>query len=301
MNRITRIHWPWQGRPAKSSNQEESIMFQMQQVGARIAALRRERDMTQMALADRMGVSHQAVSKWERGDSMPDIAALPQLAQVFGTTVDYLLSGNTPPSREVRIVDDIIEHGVANMSQPVNAEELAHVAPLLKPSQVREAVGSVKAFDLEQLAGLAPFLDRDLLDELVQKAANASSLEDVAAIAPFVSREVLDKLAQDTADAHSLEDIAAIAPFVSREVLDKLAQDTADAHSLEDVAAIAPFVSREVLDELARTAVGEFGLEGIGCLAPFINKSTLRELVLGVLSKGGNLGDLSDIAPFMKD
>lgn len=45
-------------------------MFNMQQVGQRIAELRKSKDMTQMAFADAMGVSFQAVSNWERGDSL---------------------------------------------------------------------------------------------------------------------------------------------------------------------------------------------------------------------------------------
>ena len=66
-------------------------MFNMKQVGRKILALRKERNMTQTELADEMGVSFQAVSNWERGNSMPDISKLPQLAELFGCTVDELL------------------------------------------------------------------------------------------------------------------------------------------------------------------------------------------------------------------
>ena len=71
-------------------------------LGKKIHELRREKDMTQEALAERMGVSAQAVSKWENDLSAPDIAALPKLAQIFGVTVDELLGADPEP--EVRIV-----------------------------------------------------------------------------------------------------------------------------------------------------------------------------------------------------
>ena len=45
----------------------------MQAIGKKISALRKERDMTQVDLADKLGVTYQAVSSWERGNSMPDI------------------------------------------------------------------------------------------------------------------------------------------------------------------------------------------------------------------------------------
>ena len=52
--------------------------------------------MTQFELADRLGISYQAVSNWERGNSMPDIAKLPELAEIFGVTVDEILGGGNP-------------------------------------------------------------------------------------------------------------------------------------------------------------------------------------------------------------
>ena len=52
-------------------------MFDMTAVSLRIAALRKQAGITQMELADRLGISYQAVSSWERGKTMPDIGKLP--------------------------------------------------------------------------------------------------------------------------------------------------------------------------------------------------------------------------------
>ena len=60
-------------------------------IGATIAMLRTSKNMTQADLGDRIGVTFQAVSKWERGETMPDISILPTLADVFETTIDYIL------------------------------------------------------------------------------------------------------------------------------------------------------------------------------------------------------------------
>lgn len=62
-------------------------------IGKRIGLLRRQKGLTQEELANHMGVSPQAVSKWENDQTCPDISALPKLAQLFGVTVDELLSG----------------------------------------------------------------------------------------------------------------------------------------------------------------------------------------------------------------
>lgn len=70
-------------------------------IGKRIALLRKEKGLTQEDLANAMGVSPQAVSKWENDQTCPDISALPKLAGLLEVTVDELLSGrdNLPTVR----------------------------------------------------------------------------------------------------------------------------------------------------------------------------------------------------------
>ena len=71
-----------------------------QTFGSRISALRKEKGMTQSALAEKMGVTDKAVSKWERDLSFPDVGSLPKLAQIFELTVDELLQGTPVPKAE---------------------------------------------------------------------------------------------------------------------------------------------------------------------------------------------------------
>lgn len=62
-------------------------------IGKRIAHLRKEKGLTQEELAQHMGISPQAVSKWENDQTCPDISALPKLSRLFEVTVDELLEG----------------------------------------------------------------------------------------------------------------------------------------------------------------------------------------------------------------
>lgn len=64
-------------------------------VGRQIVYLRKEKGLTQNDLGDRLGVSFQAVSKWERGETLPDTAILLDLANALGTSVDFILSGGS--------------------------------------------------------------------------------------------------------------------------------------------------------------------------------------------------------------
>lgn len=62
-------------------------------VSEQIAALRKAKGLTQAELGERLNVSFQAVSKWERAEAMPDIALLVDLARILETSVDNILTG----------------------------------------------------------------------------------------------------------------------------------------------------------------------------------------------------------------
>lgn len=66
---------------------------QQEKIGAYIATLRKAKQMTQADLGERCQVSCQAISKWERGECLPDTGILLMLAEILGTTVDSLLRG----------------------------------------------------------------------------------------------------------------------------------------------------------------------------------------------------------------
>ena len=79
----------------------------VKKTGKFICALRKEKALTQAALAEMLGISNRTVSKWENGDGMPDIALLPGVANVFDVTVDELLKGerNPAPVADIKVTE----------------------------------------------------------------------------------------------------------------------------------------------------------------------------------------------------
>lgn len=67
-------------------------------IAERIQYLRKQKGYSQEELADRMGVSRQAVSKWESGQSMPDLEKIIVMSNLFEVTTDYILKGIEPVS-----------------------------------------------------------------------------------------------------------------------------------------------------------------------------------------------------------
>ena len=64
-----------------------------QKVGEQIARLRKAKELTQIQLGERLNISFQSVSKWERGETLPDTSILTDLADILETTVDSILRG----------------------------------------------------------------------------------------------------------------------------------------------------------------------------------------------------------------
>ncbi|MBO4675895.1 MAG: helix-turn-helix transcriptional regulator, partial [Elusimicrobiaceae bacterium] len=62
-------------------------------IGKTIATLRKEKGWTQVELAEKLQVSDKAVSKWEKDDSSPSVEFFPALADLFGVSIDYLMTG----------------------------------------------------------------------------------------------------------------------------------------------------------------------------------------------------------------
>ena len=219
-------------------------MFDTMKIAKVVRQARIDQNMTQMNLADAVGVSYQAVSNWERGNSMPDISKLEQLCGVLHISVNQLLG----------MEEAFEEEPVLNV-QEMTVAELKEAAPALLPTEVKARVKEEKKkrnLDLDSLVAVAPFLDEDTLGELLEDA-ELDDVEDLVSLAPFLHTDTLDKLLE-RCDSDDLEDLAGLAPFLSKEGLERhverILADNPD--SVEDMSAIAPFLPRGSLARIMK-------------------------------------------------
>lgn len=97
------------------------------EIGTFIAAKRREKNLTQEALAEILGVSNKTVSKWENGKSMPDYAVVEDLCRELDVTVAELLGGKekeTPNEEQY----EMLLYKVQELEHKVQAEEQRNAA-----------------------------------------------------------------------------------------------------------------------------------------------------------------------------
>ncbi len=145
-------------------------------LGSRIAYYRKLKGLTQDDLAEKFGISAQAVSKWENDITCPDIMILPSLADLFGITTDELLTGKGTPETtylvegERKDLDKMLfkvrvnsnDGDKVNVNLPVALVRIALESDLLPEVN---GIKALKNIDLEKILSL---VDVGVVGKLVE-------------------------------------------------------------------------------------------------------------------------------------
>lgn len=266
-------------------------MFDTMKVAKRIKQARIAGNLTQMNLADAMGVSYQAVSNWERGNSLPDISKLEDLCDILQISVTELLGMEMEGTAAVtRMLEE--------EDAPLTVRELSELAPVLPPEQVKKQAKKQK-LNIAALADIAPYLEEEFLEELLEDV-EVESLLVLQCLAPYLEEDVLEKLVRK-APKVDFEGIAALAPFLEEETLDHLVKRCEripeDKALLET---LASYMSEETLDWLVRRWCTELNMEMLETLAPYLEEESMDALADAKIA-GGDVKCLSVLYPYMDE
>lgn len=274
-------------------------MFDMNKIGKKISSLRKEKGITQMELADKLGISFQAVSNWERGSTMPDISKLTILAEILDCSIEELLCDE----HKGRVVESIANGGASE----VTSDDLADIAPIVNSEQFKSVYEQVERqggnMDIDTIVQIAPFLDEDVLSELVRNnLAKGTKLSDIIALAPFLDDGDLSEIVNGVADENiSVEEIACLAPFLSEDALTALAEKyIGNGTALDSLVCLAPHMDGKALAGIVKKIVDKTNdISNIAAVAPFMDEDDLTDIARDYLKKGGSFNDISSVAPFL--
>ncbi len=269
-------------------------MFDTRKTGAKIMQLRKEKDMTQMELADLMQVSYQAVSNWERGNSMPDISKLADLARVLDVSIEELLDSSEQAQTVRRAMQD---------DETLSLKEIVEVAPILKPTKLEQTLkkAPLEGLKAKDLIVLAPFLSNDKLLELLE-ACDLDDPDEFLPLAAFLDSAQIRRLLVRNGELHEhLDDVIKFAPFLERDFLFEIArnviQDDDDPGLL---APLAPFLNSNDLMALIEEAESE-NVNDILPLAPFLSSENLVAILAKMDFHPQNIKQLIKLVPFMSE
>ncbi len=276
-------------------------MFDMNKIGKKISSLRKQSGLTQMELADRLGISFQAVSNWERGNTMPDISKLPELAEIFGCSMEEILGDE----RKAKIVQDL---AVGQTPVDVKAEDLADIAPIVSDEQFKQTYEQAETngmeMDFETLMSIVPYLDDDVLGDLIKNFSKYGfTIKQACSIAPYLNDDVLDEMANSiVTEGTSVKDISELAPYISEETLSKLAEKyLSKGISVYELTHIAPYMDSEDISKLVAQYVAETGdISRLDELAPYMDDDDITKIAADYIKNGGKIDDvISSVAPYV--
>lgn len=307
-------------------------MFDTVKVGRIISQKRKEHNMTQMQLADALGISFQAVSNWERGNSMPDISKLPELAELFGCSIEELLGGGAPAGN--------VEKLAKGEGQGLSLGEIAEVAPVLTPEVLDEAVeaarrgtpsvacgdsslqegAEVESDDEDFDEDIEEELEDDFDEEIDEEDEEGEDEEDEEEPRRFhafwkrtgrgarahirdgktvyiLGAEKSGEKRKDKDKCKWLKELVMLAPFLSSARLSELVEELrGEGYTVSELVPLAPFLSEEDLDALAELAAADDG--ELAALAPFLSQETLKKLAE---RSGVGSSQLVALAPFLSE
>lgn len=151
-------------------------LFSTIKFGGFLSRLRKNADMTQSELAEKLSVTRQAISDYERGNSFPDITILILITEIFNISLDELINSGEPTMGEAYILKSIADE---KDEINVNIDEVKSLAPLLKPSILENlATGLAKnGIDISNIVSLAEYLNDKSVIALL-KNANFETVDD---------------------------------------------------------------------------------------------------------------------------
>lgn len=301
----------------------------IRKIGGFISELRKSKELTQAELAGLLNVSHQAVSKWERGESLPDIGLLPMLAALLDITIDELLNGEAASAR--------LPSSFAPIPAPIERERNAGgAAPNWdvpetdagQTNQLQTFAARADRFETdadqtdrpETYAGqtdqLLTYTDRrtdhreaDAVkpNQLQTDAGETGRLAPItlayySSVAPFLSKSKLESMAERIAGEVDWPALNSIATFVSSATLERLiGRATGNPIVARHIVALAPFLDKKLLERLALNEMEEDSIDWnvLQGLCPFLNRTALSQLVRRVKHTAATPMNITGLAPFL--
>lgn len=231
------------------------------EVSAYLKKIRQENSLTQRDVADRLGVTPQAVSKWERCESLPDITLLPELAEMYGVSIEEILNAGHIEQNYAVVLQRLNTFVDKNTFEQVRREfeDAACVAELNVPLDFFMALNNEQR---DALLGL--LLDMDGYTEVI---------DDILQYLNLRQRERLIRRVAEDGDYHGLE---MLLPFMTKSVRTEIVILLLERNEMEFLEEMVMFLNREQKDLVIHYVIdNNLGIEALDSFLPFFDKEQL--------------------------
>lgn len=200
-------------------------MFNIEKFGLKIAQLRKRADMTQFELAEKLNLTRQAISKYERGESFPDVSILVSLAEVLGVTAGDLISAGEATAGEALLLEQIASGRIPQSGTA--SQDILGVAPLLRPSTVEKLTANLarEGINISRLAEFSEYLSDEGTCRLLEQIDCAGMTPELMGyLFPFLDEAswclILDRILNGEMDWHLLQPLRVDLSLVEAAVME---------------------------------------------------------------------------------
>ena len=189
-------------------------MFNMKNFAQFLVGKRREKNITQGQLADMVGVSHQAVSKWERGESMPEISKLSDLSSALNVSTEDILTAMHTESSAPEAKEENKDHEYYALPDKTLVGDVCALAPFLSKEALTTAITEIA---IAKGSGIAKILfkyaDEDILREVALLVFATDTDKGRLDLVPYLPQEEITKLILNRYSSGGIGSMLPLLPF----------------------------------------------------------------------------------------
>lgn len=240
-------------------------MFNMKNFAQFLVGKRREKNITQGQLADMVGVSHQAVSKWERGESMPEISKLSDLSSALNVSTEDILTAMHTDSGAPEAKAENKDHEYYALPDKTLVGDVCALAPFLSKEALTTAITEIA---IAKGSGIAKILfkyaDEDILREVALLVFATDTDKGRLDLVPYLPQEEITKLILNRYSSGGIGSMLPLLPFSKDfEVVDMIFKSIVSKDGNWNV--LKPVVSDLMPEVVVSNGIDYAVKHGIGC------------------------------------
>lgn len=240
-------------------------MFDMKKFAQFLVGKRREKNITQGQLADMVGVSHQAVSKWERGETMPEISKLSDLSSALNVPTEDIVAAMHTDGNDTSPENEYKDQEYYALPDKTLVGDVCALAPYLSKEALTTAITEIAS---SKGSGIAKLLFKYADDEILREVALLVFATDTDKgrldLVPYLPQEEITKLILNRYSSGGIGSMLPLLPFSKDfEVVDMIFKSIVSKDGNWN--ALKPVVS-DIMPEVVVTNGIDYAVKhGIGC------------------------------------
>ena len=278
-------------------------MFDMKKFAAFLVGKRREKNITQGQLADIVGVTHQAVSKWERGESMPELSKLSDLSNALDVPTEEFVAAMHSSDDEEKNTS-YLDNEYYALSDKTLVGDVYAIAPFLSKQTLTTAITEITLSKGSAISSmLFKFADEEILRDVALAVFSTDTDKGRIHLLPYLPQNEVSKLILNRYSTGGVDAILPLLPYAKeKEVVDMIFKSVVStAGNWHPFMKVLPSILPEVVVENGIDYAVEHGIGSFCTWWTLLGAANTANIFIGYCRHfSHSFSAWSDIAPYLR-